>query len=780
MRLHLRLSLACTFGMLVVFLASPNSMADFFEGIEITTNSGITQELSEVRLSYSDEHKNTIDGYFRIYPDDRPYTCLWVNLSKVKVATFEKRASEQTFVCKMTLDSGEELAGRFHDPGLKISGDNELGEVEFDLLSIQAMKFTRFGTLEDGKWQIVDRHRYVQEEAKTEDKDTTTWSVVTNGETKDISGRLYLWDSYNTDFEGWGQYIGWQRLDGGLLRWGTLQESFSVDFEGMQTTVAFSDIDGFERSPKPVHNEPEVIIRKAGQAHTVRVLVRTVRLRKMESDTYGPFESDDYLVWDTPFGYEGLALAPARDIRVTRRNAPSGQEVEQAGSAVIDNVGVETTYVRQPSAGTEFTAVPPEVLEALGSPDPNTRIDALRRIGQMGSAGRTAIPALQRLYCDSSTGMADGLVTTVQKEVLQAVANIGAVDALIEALNHEDVLVRAYAASFLGDMGPHAASAISGIAKLLDSDSPEFRWSGGPPIKEGMHSLQTSERELAADALRKIGPAALPVLLDALPDSKGAIYVAEALGRLGQKDAVPKLILTLESDNDRLREEAAQALGNLGDRAAVEPLIRLLNDQSFWGDSVRSAAIKSLARLQAREAVPRLTLMLRDPVPMVRAETAKALGQLNGSEAIGALKEALEDESALVRECAAVALVKLGYGKGDPQIIDSLVEGLKSDFFDELEEYADALCAVGDGRSVSLLVECLERIQTLRSERLGNVRLLQGSMPLELVSEHEADLERDVMLAKEAVTRALSAITGKNLGPDPVEWKELLRNQTSR
>lgn len=287
--------------------------------IEITTSSGSTQKLNEIQFQYSDEKKTKIDGYFQIYPDDRPNTSFWVDLSKVEVARFNKTSPEQTIICTMVMDNGESLTGRFHDPKMRITGKNELGEVDLDIKNIEEMKFTGFGIYTEGKLKIVDRKTYLREQPQVRDKDKTKW-VLSDGKENihKITGQLYLWDSYNTDFEGWDEFWGVQRLDDKLLRWGGLQDSFLIDYQGVQTKVKFTDIDTLEISGKTLENKPEVSIGKGEEIHSVGLYVRNLRLRLKESETFGPFDSDDYLVWDVSFGYEGLALAPLREIAIKK------------------------------------------------------------------------------------------------------------------------------------------------------------------------------------------------------------------------------------------------------------------------------------------------------------------------------------------------------------------------------------------------------------------------------------------------------------------------------
>ncbi|HEX5497809.1 MAG TPA: HEAT repeat domain-containing protein [Thermomicrobiales bacterium] len=90
--------------------------------------------------------------------------------------------------------------------------------------------------------------------------------------------------------------------------------------------------------------------------------------------------------------------------------------------------------------------------------------------------------------------------------------------------------------------------------------------------------------DTAADALARIGEAAVPALIEGLADPNPAVraQAARALARMGPKGhaAVPALILALEDEHESVRLNAARALGQIGPDAqeAVPALIRTLKD----------------------------------------------------------------------------------------------------------------------------------------------------------------------------------------------------------
>jgi HEAT repeat protein len=125
--------------------------------------------------------------------------------------------------------------------------------------------------------------------------------------------------------------------------------------------------------------------------------------------------------------------------------------------------------------------------------------------------------------------------------------------------------------------------------------------------------------------------------------------------------AVPPLagvMLRLDQPTS-LRAAAALALGRIGDRVAVPSLAEALKDPS---PDVRYAAALSLGRLPADGVVTRLERTLRsDPAWQPRYAAAIALGRTRKAFAAGALADALDsDPSWQVRQQAARSLQDIG------------------------------------------------------------------------------------------------------------------------
>ncbi len=106
-----------------------------------------------------------------------------------------------------------------------------------------------------------------------------------------------------------------------------------------------------------------------------------------------------------------------------------------------------------------------------------------------------------------------------------------------------------------------------------------------------------------------------------------------------------------------LRRTIAQALGMIGDHQAIPALIEQLTDPV---SAARRAAVAALGRFKDPQAAPVLAQWLTDSDPLVRETAVRALGYSHTPQTIAAIEEALKDTDQQVREAAAQSLKQLG------------------------------------------------------------------------------------------------------------------------
>lgn len=159
---------------------------------------------------------------------------------------------------------------------------------------------------------------------------------------------------------------------------------------------------------------------------------------------------------------------------------------------------------------------------------------------------------------------------------------------------------------------------------------------------------------------------------------------ARALGKLGDKRAVPPLIRCLEFPDFYVRESAAQALEMLNDSKATNALIKLLaGGVETAGFAVGKphlvqpyeAVIEALGTMVATEAIPEIQPFLEHPVEKVKYAAARAMYQLTGDCVYGQiLVQALAGEDLQLRRSALMDLGAIGYLPASEAIASTLAE----------------------------------------------------------------------------------------------------------
>lgn len=276
-----------------------------------------------------------------------------------------------------------------------------------------------------------------------------------------------------------------------------------------------------------------------------------------------------------------------------------------------------------------------------------------------------------------------------------------------------------------------------------------------PVLMEALQSRDPSLIPLYQQILSRI-PSATPALTQALATAHPVVRgrVAEIFAVTRDRAAIPALINALRGEFYTVRSRALVALSNIGDPEFLDEFLLLLSDHEA---EVRVAAVTALGKYGAPYTFDRMSnLLFDDPSLEVRQATAKALGNTKhpdavffltralrdpfwwyereqaatellkaieniGAAAVDGLIEALGDREGTVRKFAALILGRIG----DPRAIEELGMALYDLHHDVSMAAADALAKFGPA-AVNVLGEALRHPEATVREHaviaLGSIK----------------------------------------------------------
>jgi HEAT repeat protein len=236
----------------------------------------------------------------------------------------------------------------------------------------------------------------------------------------------------------------------------------------------------------------------------------------------------------------------------------------------------------------------------------------------------------------TAVSMLEKLRGEAHAAVVDLLARRGSVERAVRGTRRRSAVVRARSADLLGAVG--GSGALPRLVRLLDDRDREVRAvavralgsladpAATPALVDGLLRRRPLPHHLVMDALRRIGPAALPVLTAAAtqPDEHVGAQVVEAMGLIGAVGAAPALIDKLrEGHSTEVRVRAARALGRLGSPSGVEALLAATAHHE--PTALRVTAAQALGALGAVRAVPVLADLVSDPAHWVAHTAAGAL-----------------------------------------------------------------------------------------------------------------------------------------------------------
>ncbi|HET6410352.1 MAG TPA: HEAT repeat domain-containing protein, partial [Chthoniobacteraceae bacterium] len=304
-----------------------------------------------------------------------------------------------------------------------------------------------------------------------------------------------------------------------------------------------------------------------------------------------------------------------------------------------------------------------------------------------------------------SVRRACGITFVIALAVVKGAEEPQSVEKLVAQLQTGDVPGRRDASYFLQRLGPKAKDALPALIKAI-ADEDKQVWSNsvaaiaaiGPDAKEaipvlledlaskegqgrGRRNFDRSQRMFrSAHALSRIGPAAIPPLIQGLSSDDATLRAgsAKALGGMGTvaNESIPALIANLNHGDNDVQREVVEALAIMGADAKAS-LIPALSDKE---SRTRQSAVLALAAMGKDSNDVAAVMLERLSVETdtnVRISLLTALPKLGADSKIlvPRLIEGLNDSNESIRRASVNGL--LSFPTAKKEIVEALTNQVR-------------------------------------------------------------------------------------------------------
>ena len=331
----------------------------------------------------------------------------------------------------------------------------------------------------------------------------------------------------------------------------------------------------------------------------------------------------------------------------------------------------------------------PDLVGRLDDPDENVRFHAIEALGRIGATESIdplariaasenfflAFAAIAALSKTDDARVAPLMVSLLDQEMLRPAAV-----ATLAAIGDEDcVAALARSLNQPGETGPIAGALARIHARYEDTLS-----AGSFIVETARAGIDAAGREHLAAASRRsdahreavvtvlgwLGHDALEVLLPLLGEEPIHATLGDSIVAIGAP-AVEPLIERLESASPTTRVAAAELLGRIGDRRAVPNLILALGDTDA---TLATAAAAALGQIGDGDALDGLMTALGHPHAAVRRAAIAAINAIGADATASRIKTALGDDDPKVRESAVRIAGYFGFRGTVPAVVAALTD----------------------------------------------------------------------------------------------------------
>jgi HEAT repeat protein len=285
----------------------------------------------------------------------------------------------------------------------------------------------------------------------------------------------------------------------------------------------------------------------------------------------------------------------------------------------------------------------------LKSPDANVRAKAARELGQSGDISAVA----------PLTAALNDPVKKVRHEVVLALSSFhtpDALDGLITATHDPDVDIR--------------VDAVHGLVGYYTGKTPSFGFIAFWKRAWKTAKSRFVEENVHIDPEVQVDPKVVAALVTLLKDTAQPVpaqAAADGLGILLARDAVPDLVTAAHSSDPDIALESLNALTKIKDTSAGPKLVDLLDSPNR--DIQREAAVTT-GMLRTAAALPKLQAMYKNgPDSKTREKALEGLSYLGSPVSVPIFLQALWSANKPYRALAAEGLARAGDDKALPDLM---------------------------------------------------------------------------------------------------------------
>ncbi len=304
------------------------------------------------------------------------------------------------------------------------------------------------------------------------------------------------------------------------------------------------------------------------------------------------------------------------------------------------------------------------------------------------------------------------IIFEIQDEIRKSQDNFASLFSNLNALYNNDELSEIYS-KLLGEIKSpnflkilikeidklrHRANLDDLIDFILDCDSKDFDDSA-----EYLNLKVLCIKAISNYKDIKAVPPLLYCLNNKNQNYKFRLAAAEALGKIGDKNAVESLIDVVSDENEKsiyVRESAALALGMIGDARALDAFVSILEAKKTFLDKftfLKERIVEALNKIDFsnnKRVIAAIKEALNDESSQVRINAIESLMNSKIEDAYNLIQKMLYDKESEVRKNAVIALYNL---EGRDELIkiisdDTLSNDCKEeaqDILSELDEDID-------------------------------------------------------------------------------------------